>query len=155
MSIDNEKIEQLSNQINQITESLEGTIAQIDALNRNMKESSKNLTENLTAVNENMRLILQVIKKGRSNTQEEMQNIQKNIREEIQNVWEEKALKEITQDELKAIEKLGDINKALSDNLYMQQLLSIIASLRQIVSKSGKIQEKKKQKLITFQYFFN
>ena len=144
MSLNNEKIEQLATQIDQITKSLEGTIAQIDSLNRKTEASSKQLTESLTAVNENMRLILQVIKQGRSNTKEELDKTNLNIKEAIQNVWEGEALKKITKDELSAIQKLGDINQALSDNLYMQQLLSIIASLREITHKAVKVKKKKK-----------
>ena len=144
MSLNNEKIEQLATQIDQITKSLEGTIAQIDSLNRKTEASSKQLTESLTAVNENMRLILQVIKQGRSNTKEELDKTNQNVKKEIQNVWEGNALKTITKDELAAIQKLGEINQALSDNLYMQQLLSIIASLREITHKAVKVKKKKK-----------
>ena len=60
-------LQQIANQINQITQSLDGTIAQIDSLHRGLEDNSQKLTENLTALNENMRLVITVIKKGRSN----------------------------------------------------------------------------------------
>ncbi len=143
MSPADPSLSQLQSQISQITESLDGTIAQIDALNRKMEENSKALTENLTAVNENMRLILQVIKKGRDNTRERLDSILDEIQKEMQHLWEEKALESITKDEMVAIEQLKNINKELSENLYMQRLLSIIASLRDIVQKAIVVKQQK------------
>lgn len=73
MAENNDILQQISNQINQITQNLDGTIAQIEALNRRIEQNSKNITESLTNVNENMRLIIEVIKKGRANTQEDLE----------------------------------------------------------------------------------
>jgi len=138
-------LQQIANQINQITQSLDGTIAQIDALNRGMEDNSQKLMENLTAVNENMRLIITVIKKGRTNSKDVLNEVKKEIRVEMQKLWTEKTLESITHEEMEAVKKLKTIQRDVSDNLYMQQLLGIILALRDIVgqAKAIKLQKNK------------
>ncbi len=138
-------LQQIANQINQITQSLDGTIAQIDKLNRGMEDNSQKLMENLTAVNENMRLIITVIKKGRTNSKEVLNEVRKEIRGEMQKLWTEKTLESITNEEMEAVKKLKTIQRDVSDNLYMQQLLGIIIALRDIVgqAKAIKLQKNK------------
>ena len=138
-------LQQIANQINQITQSLDGTFAQIDSLNRGMEDNSQKLMENLTAVNENMRLIITVIKKGRTNSKEVLNDIQKEIRGEMQKLWTEKSLESITQEEMEAVKKMKTIQRDVSDNLYMQQLLGIILALRDIVGQAKAIQLQKKK----------
>lgn len=138
------QIDQVAQQIGQINKSLEGTLAQLDALNRKIEDSSKNFMENLAEVNENMRLILEVIKKQRANVKEDLGAIHKDIKEEIDKLWKENALKTIAKDELEAIEKLRSINTAVGDNLYMAQLMAIIQSLREISGRAMQIRLQKK-----------
>jgi hypothetical protein len=136
-------LQQLGTQVQQIISSLDGTIAQIEALNRKIEENSKNTMESLTAVNENMRLIIEVIKKQRSNTKEGLDDMKKHIDVEIEKLWKEKSLESITKDEMEAVKKLKNINNAVSENLYMAQLLSIIQSLREIVGRAISIKLQK------------
>ncbi|MCF2139496.1 MAG: hypothetical protein K9W44_05515 [Candidatus Lokiarchaeota archaeon] len=143
MAENNDILQQISNQINQITQNLDGTIAQIEALNRRIEQNSKNITESLTNVNENMRLIIEVIKKGRANTQEDLEKIHTQVANEIQKLWDEKSLESITKEELDAIEKLKDINKSVGENLYMSQLLTIIQSLQDITSRALTVKAQK------------
>ena len=135
-------LQQIAAQINQITESLDGTITQIEAMNRKIEENSKGLTESITAVNENMRLIIEVIKKGRSNTKETLEAIRKNMEGEIQKI----NLESITKDEILAVKKLKDINNEVSENLYMAQLLNVIQGLREITGRAMAIKLKKGNK---------
>ena len=135
-------LQQIAAQINQITENLDGTITQIEAMNRKIEENSKGLTESITAVNENMRLIIEVIKKGRINTKETLVDIKKNMIDEIQKI----DLKSITKDEILAVKKLKDINNEVSENLYMAQLLNVIQGLREITGRAMAIKLKKENK---------
>ena len=132
-------LQQIAAQINQITENLDGTITQIEAMNRKIEENSKGLTESITAVNENMRLIIEVIKKGRSNTKDTLEDIRKNMKDEIQKI----NLESITKDEILAVKKLKDINNEVSENLYMAQLLNVIQGLREITGRAMAIKLKK------------
>ncbi len=132
-------LQDIANSINSITQSLDGTIAQIENLNRGLEDSSKNLMESLTAVNENMRLIIEVIKKGRSNTKESLNVIKKHIDDEIQSLWNEKSLESIGKEQIDAVKKLKDINYAIGENLYSAQMLAVIQSLRQILGQAKAI----------------
>ncbi|MHA1584756.1 MAG: hypothetical protein ACTSVU_00670 [Promethearchaeota archaeon] len=142
---DQNAIQQLSNQINQITQSLDGTIAQINSLNRKVEDNSKKLMENLTAVNENMRLIIEVIKKGRSGTRDTLKEVQSNIRGALDTMVKKSSFETLLQDEYKAVKKLKDINKDVSKNVYMQELLAIINSLREITGRAMIIKMEKKK----------
>ena len=135
-------LQQIAAQINQITESLDGTITQIEAMNRKIEENSKGLTESITAVNENMRLIIEVIKKGRSNAKETLEEIRQKMEDEIQKI----NLESITKDEILAVKKLKDINNEVSENLYMAQLLNVIQGLREITGRAMAIKLKKQKK---------
>lgn len=141
---DNAALQQMVTQINQITQSLDGTIAQIESLNRKLEDNSKQLMENLAAVNENMRLIIEVIRKGRTNTKELLEEVEQGFKEEIQKLWKEKFVDELTDEEMEAIDQLKEINRNLSDNLYMQQMVAIITSLREITGKALAIKLQKK-----------
>ncbi len=135
-------LQQIAAQINQITESLDGTITQIEAINRRIEDNSKSLTESITAVNENMRLIIEVIKKGRSNTKETLVEIKKHMEDELKKI----DLEKITKDEILAVQKLKDINNDVSENLYMAQLLNVIQGLREITGRAMAIKLKKENK---------
>ena len=133
----------IEQKINQIIQNLDGTIAQIEGINRKIEENNKSLMESLTAVNENMRLIIEVIKKQRSNSRDGLEDLRVHIDEEINTLWSEKSLEAITKDELEAVKKLHNINNAVSENLYMAQLLSIIQSLREITGRAMTIKAQK------------
>ncbi len=135
-------LQQIAAQINQITENLDGTITQIESMNRKIEDNSKSLMESFTAVNENMRLIVEVIKKGRSNTRETLENIKGNMEDEIKKI----DLESITKDEILAVKKLKDINNEVSENLYMAQLLNVIQGLREITGRAMAIKLKKENK---------
>jgi len=111
-------------------------------MNRKIEENSKGLTESITAVNENMRLIIEVIKKGRSNTKEKLEEIKQHMEDELKKIDIEK----ITKDEILAVQKLKDINNDVSENLYMAQLLNVIQGLREITGRAMAIKLKKDNK---------
>ena len=69
----------------------------------------------------------------------------KEIHDEMQKLWTEKSLESITKEEMEAVKKLKTIQREVSDNLYMQQLLSIITALRDVIgqAKAIKLQKKK------------
>ncbi len=146
MAEENQSFNAAAEKIQQIMESLDGTIAQIEKLNSNIEDNNRKLMQKLAATEENMRLIIQVIKKQRTNIQDSLQELKDHIDEEIQKLWDEKSLESITKDEMKAVEKLKDINKSVSENLYMAQLLSIIQSLREITGRAMAIKMKKQSK---------
>jgi hypothetical protein len=136
-------IDMLSQQVEQIKQSLDGTIAQIGALNRKIEESSKSFMESIAVVNEDMRLILEVIRKQRLNVQDDVGSINKVLKEEIEKLWKEKIINTLIQEQMESIETLKNINTTVSDNLYNFQILSIINSLRDISSRAVVMKNKK------------
>ena len=63
------------NKINQITNSLDGTIAQITQMSTAIQNMSQKFSEETISVNENIRLIVEVLKQFRMKSSENMQAI--------------------------------------------------------------------------------
>lgn len=138
--------DQIVTQINQIVKSLDGTLAQIENLNKKIEETNKTFLENTAAMNENMRLIIEVIKKQRANTKEALEDLKKHVDEQIGSLYKQKSIEKIMQDEVEAVKKLRNINIAVGDNLYLAQLLAIIQSLRELTGRAMVIKNAKTKK---------
>jgi hypothetical protein len=119
------------NKINQITTSLDGTIAQINQMSTAIQNMSQKFSEETISVNENIRLIVEVLKQFRMNSSENIQAISDDFNAKIKELYEKKSIETITEEEKKAIEKIRQAAKAVSNNLYYAQLLNIIQSIRE------------------------
>lgn len=127
---------QILQQLNLIQQFLDGNIAQINAMSQKIENMGKTFAESMASLSENMRLIVEVVKKGRLNLAENIEDISNQMNEKIAKLWEEKTLEAITKEEIEAINKLKEINSVVSDNLYMTQLMSIIQSIREITGRA-------------------
>ena len=129
------------NKINQITNSLDGTIAQITQMSTAIQNMSQKFSEETISVNENIRLIVEVLKQFRMKSSENMQAISDDFNTKIKELYEKKSIDTITEEEKKAIETIRQAVKAVSNNLYYAQLLNIIQSIREetnrIISRKG------------------
>ena len=119
------------NKINQITNSLDGTIAQITQMSTAIQNMSQKFSEETISVNENIRLIVEVLKQFRMKSSENMQAISDDFNKKIKDLYEKKSIDTITEEEKKAIETIRQAVKAVSNNLYYAQLLNIIQSIRE------------------------
>jgi len=119
------------NKINQITTSLDGTIAQITQMSTAIQNMSQKFSEETISVNENIRLIVEVLKQFRMKSSENMQEISDDFNAKIKELYEKKSIDNITEEEKKAIETIRQAVKAVSNNLYYAQLLNIIQSIRE------------------------
>ena len=117
--------------INQITTSLDGTIAQITQMNTTIQNMSQKFSEETISVNENIRLIVEVLKQFRMKSSENIQEISDDFNAKIKELYDKKILEVITDEEKKAIEMIKQASKAVSNNLYYAQLLNIIQSIRE------------------------
>jgi len=117
--------------INQITNSLDGTIAQITQMSTAIQNMSQKFSEETISVNENIRLIVEVLKQFRMKSSENMQAISDDFNKKIKELYEKKSIDTITEEEKKAIETIRQAVKAVSNNLYYAQLLNIIQSIRE------------------------
>ena len=129
------------NKINQITTSLDGTIAQITQMSTAIQNMSQKFSEETISVNENIRLIVEVLKQFRMKSSENMQAISDDFNAKIKELSDKKSIDNITEEEKKAIETIRQAVKAVSNNLYYAQLLNIIQSIREetnrIISRKG------------------
>jgi len=124
-------LNEMINKINQITSSLDGTIAQINQMSTAIQAMSQNFSEETISVNENIRLIVEVLKQFRMKSSESIQEIADDFNTKIKELYEKKSLESITEEEKKAIEVIRQAAKAVSNNLYYAQLLNIIQSIRE------------------------
>ncbi|NVM45595.1 MAG: hypothetical protein HWN79_11830 [Candidatus Lokiarchaeota archaeon] len=124
-------LDNMINKINQITSSLDGTIAQINQMSTAIQNMSQKFSEETISVNENIRLIVEVLKQFRMKSSENLQTISDDFNESIKELYEKKSIESITEEEKKAIEMIRQAAKAVSNNLYYAQLLNIIQSIRE------------------------
>ncbi len=117
--------------INQITTSLDGTISQITQMSTAIQNMSQRFSEETISVNENIRLIVEVLKQFRMKSSESIQEISDDFNAKIKELYEKKSIELITEEEKKAIEMIKQASKAVSNNLYYAQLLNVIQSIRE------------------------
>lgn len=124
-------LDNMITKINQITTSLDGTIAQITQMSTAIQNMSQKFSEETISVNENIRLIVEVLKQFRMKSSENMQEISDDFNARIKELYEKKSIESITEEEKKAIEIIRQAAKAVSNNLYYAQLLNVIQSIRE------------------------
>jgi len=124
-------LDDMITKINQITTSLDGTIAQITQMSTSIQNMSQKFSEETISVNENIRLIVEVLKQFRMKSSENMQEISDDFNARIKELYEKKSIESITEEEKKAIEIIRQAAKAVSNNLYYAQLLNVIQSIRE------------------------
>ena len=124
-------LDNMITKINQITTSLDGTIAQITQMSTAIQNMSQRFSEETISVNENIRLIVEVLKQFRMKSSENIQEISDDFNAKIKELYDKKAIEVITEEEKKAIDMIRQASKAVSNNLYYAQLLNIIQSIRE------------------------
>ncbi|MHA1391294.1 MAG: hypothetical protein ACTSQT_03500 [Promethearchaeota archaeon] len=124
-------LDNMITKINQITTSLDGTIAQITQMSTAIQNMSQRFSEETISVNENIRLIVEVLKQFRMKSTENLQEISDDFNAKIKELYDKKSIELITEEEKKAIEMIRQASKAVSNNLYYAQLLNIIQSIRE------------------------
>lgn len=124
-------LEHMIQKINEITQSLDGTIAQIGQMRASIDQMSQSFSEQNVALTENIRLIVEVLKQFRVQSSKSIQELAEDFNKKIKELWDKKSIEAITEEEKKAIETLKQVSKAVSDNLYYTQLLAIIQSIRE------------------------
>lgn len=124
-------LEEMIQKINQITASLDGTIAQITTMSTAINAMSQKFSEETVALTENIRLIVEVIKQFRTRSAESMGELSDEFNTKLKELYDKKAIETITEEEVKALETIKQAAKAVSNNVYYAQLLTIIQSIRE------------------------
>ncbi|MBY9008022.1 MAG: hypothetical protein KGD63_14870 [Candidatus Lokiarchaeota archaeon] len=124
-------LDEMINKIEQIMGSLDGTIAQIGNMNELINKMSNRFSQEIVSLTENVRLIVEVLKQFRIQSNKSVQELSHEINDKIKELWDKKSIEVILEDEKKAIITIKDAQQAVSDNLYYAQLLTIIQSIRE------------------------
>lgn len=124
-------LEQMIQKINAITQTLDGTIAQLQIMNNAIQQMSSKFSEETVSLTENIRLIVEVLKQFRVASSRSINDLSKDLTDKIQEVWEKKSIEAILKDEKKAIQEIRKAEKTVANNLYYTQLLTIIRSIRE------------------------
>ena len=124
-------LEQMIQKINAITQTLDGTTAQLQSMNNAIQQMSSKFSEETVSLTENIRLIVEVLKQFRVASSRSINDLSKDLTDKIQEVWEKKSIEAILKDEKKAIQEIRKAEKTVANNLYYTQLLTIIRSIRE------------------------
>ena len=124
-------LEEMIQKINQITASLDGTIAQITTMSGAINAMSQKFSEETVALTENIRLIVEVIKQFRTKSAGSMTELSNEFNTKLKVLYDEKVLESITEEEKGAIGVIQQAAKAIANNVYYAQLLTIIQSIRE------------------------
>ena len=124
-------LEEMIQKINQITASLDGTIAQITTMSGAINAMSQKFSEETVALTENIRLIVEVIKQFRTKSAGSMTELSNEFNTKLKVLYDEKVLESITEEEKGAIDVIQQAAKAIANNVYYAQLLTIIQSIRE------------------------
>ncbi len=124
-------LEQMIQKINAITQTLDGTTAQLQSMNNAIQQMSSKFSEETVSLTENIRLIVEVLKQFRIASNKSINDLSKDLTYRIQEVWDKKSIELILKDEKKAIEEIRKAEKTVANNLYYTQLLTIIRSIRE------------------------
>jgi phage-related protein len=124
-------LDQMIQKINAITQSLEGTISQIQNMSDTINNINQRFSEETVSLTENIRLIVEVLKQFRVQSSKSLKELSDELNEKIQDLWDKNSLESIIKEEKKSIDIIRQGEKAVSNNLYYAQLLSIIRSIRE------------------------
>jgi len=124
-------LEQMIQKINAITQTLDGTTAQLQSMNNAIQQMSSKFSEETVSLTENIRLIVEVLKQFRVASNKSINDLSKDLTDRIQEVWDKKSIEVILKDEKKAIQEIRKAEKTVANNLYYTQLLTIIRSIRE------------------------
>lgn len=124
-------LEQMIQKINAITQTLDGTTAQLQSMNNAIQQMSSKFSEETVSLTENIRLIVEVLKQFRVASSKSINDLSKDLTDRIQEVWDKKSIELILKDEKKAIQEIRKAEKTVANNLYYTQLLTIIRSIRE------------------------
>ena len=124
-------LDEMINKIDQITSSLDGTIAQIEKMSTAINTMSQKFSEETVSLTENIRLIVEVLKQFRKRSAESLQDLSTDFNAQVKEIYEKKIIEVIKEEEIKAIDDIKQASKAVANNVYYAQLLTIIQSIRE------------------------
>ena len=114
-------LDEMITKIDQITASLDGTIAQINNMSTAINAMSQKFSEETVSLTENIRLIVEVLKQFRTRSSESMQELSDDFNAQVKELYEKKVIENIKEEEIKAIDDIKNAAKAVANNVYYAQ----------------------------------
>ncbi len=133
-----EFITDIVNKIEQITENLDGTIAQINNIEDSLGKLNKNLEKETASLTENVRLIIEALKQFRVQSNSSISELAKEINAKVEDIWDETKIQQYFEDAKNSVDRIKDAEKVVSDNLYYAQLLTIVENISTYLQKVKK-----------------
>jgi ABC-type transporter Mla subunit MlaD len=128
-------LEEIVNKINQITDSLDGTIAQVEKMNESINQMSKTFSKETVSLTENVRLIVEALKQFRVQSNKSVNELSKELNEKVKEILDEKKIQKYLEDTRKQINTIRKTEEAVNENLYYAQLLTIVKNLSTYLEK--------------------
>ncbi|TXT67292.1 MAG: hypothetical protein BAJALOKI1v1_130027 [Promethearchaeota archaeon] len=122
-------LDDMITKINQITDSLDGTIAQVEKMNESINQMSKTFSKETVSLTENVRLIVEALKQFRVQSNKSVNELSKELNSKVKDIWDEDKIQKYLENTKKEINTIKNTEKAVSDNLYYAQLLTIIKNI--------------------------
>ena len=83
-------LDEMITKIEQIMGSLDGTIAQIGKMNELINKMSNRFSQEIVSLTENVRLIVEVLKQFRVQSNKSVQELSREINDKIKDLWDNK-----------------------------------------------------------------
>ncbi len=131
-------LNQMLEQINKITNSLDATLQKVNAMSENINKMTMSFSQEIVSLTENIRLIVEVLRQGRVKSAETLTKIADDVNEKVKELWEKETVKHITDQHKKNIDTIKQVSSSVTDTLYYTQLLSVVQSIREIMGRALK-----------------
>ena len=131
-------LNQMLEQINKITNSLDATLQKVNVMSENINKMTMSFSQEIVSLTENIRLIVEVLRQGRVKSAETLTKIAEDVNEKVKELWEKESVRQITEQHQNNINTIKQVSASVTDTLYYTQLLSVVQSIREIMGRALK-----------------
>jgi len=131
-------INEMLDKINQITNTLDATIQKVSKMGEDIDKMTMGFSKEIVSLTENIRLIVEVLRQFRVKSNEKIEILSKDVGNQIKDLWNKKSIEHITEQHQQNIGIIKQISSSVSDTLYYTQLLSVVQSIREFMTRAIK-----------------
>lgn len=131
-------INEMLDKINQITNTLDATIQKVSKMGEDIDKMTMGFSKEIVSLTENIRLIVEVLRQFRVKSNEKIEILSKDVGNQIKDLWNKKSIEHITEQHQQNIGIIKQISSSVSDTLYYTQLLSVVQSIRELMTRAIK-----------------
>ncbi len=135
-------INEMLDKINQITNTLDATIQKVSKMGGDIDKMTMTFSKEIISLTENIRLIVEVLRQFRVKSNEKIEILSKDLNNQVKELWNKKSIEYITEQHQQNIDIIKQISSSVSDTLYYTQLLSVVQSIRELMTRAIKAPKK-------------